>query len=379
MKPRFLIVLLSAIALLLLVLSACQQPPATPEKVIETVTVVETVMVEPEKVVETVVVEKPAEDPLAAAREFLKGKKICAVLPGPVNDAGWTTTAYNALVNLRDNWGMEIAYREETKVEEAEAVLREFAEAGCHIVYAHGFEYFDAINAVAKEYPDIQFLQTSRCTGQEPNVVGVCFSTGEGGYFVGLKMAALTKTGKTAFVVGQSFPQIEWSVEMARQAFKDSGKEGQVDLVAVGSWNDPAKAKELTKALVEQGYDVFVLLADAGDIGTVEALKEAREAGKEVWGISWVKDKNYLAPNIVLGGWEERVWKQIENAAVAYAQNGKPLGKGMPQGVVDEVVTLNPSYGLLPEDVEKQIFDLFNRYKQEGQKVIPNLVVRTDL
>jgi len=376
MKSRFLLVLFSVLALAVLVLAACQPAPAAPEKVVETVLVEKEV----EKVVEkTVVVEKEAQDPMTVAKEFLKGKKICSVLPGPVNDACWTTSAYNGLVNLRDNWGMEIAYREETKVEEAEAVMREYAEAGCNIIFAHGFEYADQINAVAKEYPDIQFLQTSRCSGQEPNVVGLCYSTGEGGYFIGMQMAALTKTGKTAFIVGQSYANLDWQPEMARQAVKDLGKNVQIDEVAVGSWNDPAKAKELTKALIEQGYDVFVLLADAGDVGTIEALKEAREAGKEVWGISWVKDKNYLAPEFVLGGWEERVWKQIENGAVAFALNGKPVGKGMPQGVADGVVTLNPTYGLLPPEAEKQVFDLFHKYQQEGQSAIPNLVVRTDL
>jgi len=49
------------------------------------------------------------------------------------------------------------------------------------------------------------------------------------------------------------------------------------------------------------------------------------------------------------------------------------------QGVADGVVTLNPTYGLLPPEVEKQVFDLFHKYQQEGQSAIPNLVVRTDL
>ncbi|NPV74939.1 MAG: BMP family ABC transporter substrate-binding protein [Anaerolineae bacterium] len=372
---KTIVVLVSLVVLAMLMISACA--PAAPEKVVETVVVEKEV----EKVVEkTVVVEEKAEDPLAAAKAFLAGKKICSVLPGPVNDAGWTTQAYNGLVNLRDNFGMEILYREETKVEEAEAVMREFAEAGCAIIHAHGFEYADQIDAVAAEYPDIQFLQTSRCFGKEPNVIGHCYSTGEGGYFIGMMMAQVTKTKKTAWIVGTSYPNLDWQPEMARQAAKDLGlSDVVIDEVPVGSWNDPAKAKELTKALIDQDYDVFVLLADAGDTGIVEAIKEGREAGKEIIGISWVKDKNYLGPEFIVGGWEERAWKQMENGAVAFALNGAPVGKDMPQGLADGVCALNPTYGLIPLEVEKQVFDLYHKYLEEGQSAIPNLRVRTDL
>lgn len=371
---KTIVVLVSLVVVAMLVVTACA--PAAPEKVIETVIVEKEV----EKIVEkTVVVKQEAVDPMATAKEFLGGKKFCAVLPSPVNDAGWSTQAYNGLVNMRDNFGMEILYREETKVEDAEAVMREYAEAGCSIIFAHGNEYSDQINAVAAEYPDIQFLQTSRCDGKEPNVIGLCYSTGEGGYFLGMIMSQITKTGKTAFIAGTSYPNLDWHPVMANQAAKDLGKDVVIDEVAVGSWNDPAKAKELTKALIEQDYDVFVLLADAGDTGIVEAIREAREAGKDVVGISWVKDKNYLGPEFILGGWEERAWKQMENGAVAFALNGSPVGKGMPQGLAEGVVTLNPTYGLIPLDIEKQVFDLYHKYLEEGQSAIPNLQVRTDL
>lgn len=377
MKKIF-VVIVPLLVISAMLLAACA-PAAAPAAPAEPVVVEKTVVVE--KVVEKVVeVEKAAPvDEMVKAKEFLAGKKICSVLPGPVNDAGWTTQAYNGLVNLRDNFGMEILYREETKVEEAESVLREFAESGCAIIHAHGFEYSDQIDAVAAEYTEIQFLQTSRCFGKEPNVIGHCYSTGEGGYFLGMMMAQLTKTGKTAWIVGTSYPNLSWQPEMSRQAAKDLGKDIVIDEVPVGSWNDPAKAKELTKALIEQDYDVFVLLADAGDTGTVEAIKEGRKAGKEIKAIAWVKDKNYLGPDFIIGGWEEKAWKQMENGAVAFAKKGAPLGVDMPQGVMEGVASLNPTYGLVPLEVEKQVFDLYKKYIAEGASAIPNIKVRTDL
>ena len=365
MNKRSIAVLISLLVVAVMALSACQ-----PQVVEKTVEVKETV----------VVMEEGEADPMEAAKAYLAGKKFCSVLPGPVNDAGWTTQAYNGLVNLRDNFGMKILYREETKVEEAEAVLREYAEAGCDFIHAHGFEYSDQMDAVAADYPNIQFQQTSRCFGNGTNLIGHCYSTGEGGYFLGMQASALTKTGKIAFIVGTKYPNLDWQPTMAQQAIKDLGLDYVVDEVEVGSWNDPAKAKELTTALIAEGYDVFIMIADAGDVGTVEAIKEAREAGNEnVWAISWVKDKNYLGPEFIAGGWEEMAWKQMENGAVASALNGGPVGADMPQGVMEGVVKLNPTYGIIPLEMEQKVVDLYQKYITEGPSAIPNLQVRTDL
>lgn len=384
MKKTF-VVLVSLLVLSAVVLSSCAPAVApTPEKVVETVVVEKEV----EKVVEkTVVVEQAAtgaEADLAKAKEFLKGKKICAILPGPVNDGGWNGAAYSGLTNLRDNFGMDMAYRERTKPEEAADLMRQYAEAGCNIIQAHGSEYMDQINTVALEYPDIQFMQLSRCAGQEPNLIGLCYSTGAGGYVMGRLASYITKTGKVAFVVGQKYPNMDWQPHMADVAAKDLKAEGKISMDVtveekeVGSWDDPAKAKEITAALIAEGYDVFVGIADAGDIGTIEAVKEARAAGKEVWFISWVKDRNYLGPDWILGGWTEDSAMQMQYAAVQYALNGAPIGKGFPLGVEDGVAYLNPTYGLVSQEIDKDVYATFIKTRDDP-KSIPNLVVREDL
>jgi len=381
---KTIVVLVSLLVLAMLMISACA--PAAPEKVVETVVVEKEV----EKVVEKTVVvevEKEAEktvDEMAVAKEFLKGKKICAILPGPVNDGGWNGAAYGGLTNLRDNFGMDMAYRERTKPEEAADLMRQYAESGCDIIQAHGSEFMDQINAVALEYPDVQFMQLSRCTGQEPNLIGLCYSTGQGGYVIGRLASWITKTGKVAFVVGTKYPNMDWQPHMAQVAAKDLKAEGKISLDVVveekevGSWDDPAKAKEVTSALLEQDYDVIVGIADAGDIGSIEAVKEAYEKGKKVWFISWVTDRNYLGPDFILGGWTEDAAMQVQYAAIQYALHGAPIGKGFPLGVDVGVAYPNPTYGLVSQDIDKDVYATFVKVRDDP-KSIPNLVVRDDL
>ena len=389
MKKIFVVFVPLLVATAMLV-AACA-PAATPAPVPTPQTIIQIQTSAPQIVEKTVVVEKTVmvqqaapKDDATIAKEFLTGKKMCAVLPGPVNDGAWNTLAYMGMINLRDKYGMTIQYHEHTKPEEAAALMREYADAGCNLIQAHGSEFTDQINAVAKEYPNVQFMQLSRCTGQDPNVIGVCYSSGEGGYFMGRMAAQITKTGKVAFIVGTKYPNMDYNPTMAQQAVKDLKDQGiiktdvTIDEKEVGSWDDPAKAKELAKALIESGYDVLIMIADAGDNGTIEAVKEARAAGKKVLAISWVSDRNNQGPDFIIGGWTESAVMQMEYVAVHYALAGKPIGKGFPLGVKDGVNWVNPTYGLVPAAVDKDLNDLFQAYKKDP-KSVPNLVRRDDL
>ena len=47
--------------------------------------------------------------------------------------------------------------------------------------------------------------------------------------------------------------------------------------------------------------------------GTIEAAKEAQAKGNtDLRVISWVKDKNYLASNLVIGGWKEDITRNMD-------------------------------------------------------------------
>jgi basic membrane protein A and related proteins len=376
------VILTSFLIVTVMALSACA--PAAPAATQAPQTIIQTQIVT-QQVQATVVVQQtvvvqptPAPDQLAQAKAFLKGKKICAVLSGPVNDAGWNTEAYNGLVDLRDNFGMTFLYHESTQVQDAEGVMSSYADAKCDIIIAHGFEYADQVDKVAADNPNIQFMETNRCTNKDPNVMGICYAPGEGGYFVGFMAAQISKKNKIAWIIGQKNPTDDWDSVQAEQACKDLGGKAITDEKEVGDWNDPAKAKELTTALIEQNYDVFVLESDASDAGIVQAISDARKAGKSVWAISYVSDKNYLAPDFIIGGWSQLIWKMMENSAMEYGKAGKPVSEKLVQALAQGAYKLNPTYGLIPADVEQKLIDLYQNYLKDP-KSIPNLVTRTDL
>ena len=374
MKNKSIVVLMTLLVAFSILMASCAAP--TPE----VVTVQETVVVEKE-VVETVVVEK--EVMVEPEGEFdyvaaLKGKKLASILSGPVNDGGWNTNAYLGLINARDKFQMDIAYTESVKVEDAEQILRDYAEAGYDIVMAHGYEYADQIAAVAREYPDVKFIQTNGAEGGIDNLYTVTLSAGEGGYFMGRLACELTKTKKIQWIIAEQFPIMDHHVLMAKQACEDLGMTDiEWSESYVGSWGDPAKVKELTKAALEQGADILITVADAGDPGAIEAIQEEYDKGNtDIYYISWSKDRNNLAPEFAIGGWEEMVDQEVEYVLKQIAE-GNPGGH-FSIGLLEGANRINPFYGLVPAEVEQDIVDLERQYLDDPAS-IPNLVVRTDL
>ena len=373
MKNKSILFLMSLLIVFSVVLASC----AAPEPEVIEVEVEKTVVVEVEK---EVVVEKEVE---VAAEEFdyaavLGGKKMAGILSGPVNDGGWNTNAYLALVSARDTYGMDIAYTEHTKVEDAEQIMRDYADAGYDIIMAHGYEYADQIMAVAKEYPELTFLHTNGAADDQENLYTVTLSAGEGGYFMGRLACQITEVGKAQWIIGTSFPIMDHHILMAKQACEDIGL-GDVEWTDVyaGSWNDPAKVKELTKAAIEAGIDTFIVVTDAGDVGAIEAVQEEYDAGNtSINYISWVKDRNNLAPDFAIGGWNENVDKEVDYILRLIAE-GQPGGH-FSVGLLEGANTINPFYGLVPAEVEQDIIDLERQYFADPSS-IENLVVRKDL
>lgn len=328
------------------------------------------VVVEKEKIVEkpviqTVVVEKEKEE------LSLKGWKIACLMPGPINDAGWSASAYKGMIQLRDKYGAEIAYTDRVQQADQEAIMREYAKAGYDVVFGHGYEFADALTKVSQEYPDTKFVQINGAVAREPNLYSLGFRTGEGGYLTGMIAGLITKSKKVGVIGGTKFPALDLEIANFRHAIADVGTEAEVLEAYVGSWDDPAKCKELAKAQIEAGADVLLLVSDAGDAGGIEAAKEAYDAGMtNIRVISWTSDKNYLAPEIVIGGWEQSIPNQMVKGMERIAAGA--LGAHYAFGMADGVTWLNPLYGLVPPEVEERVIKARDDYLNGTLKIETN-------
>jgi basic membrane protein A len=201
--------------------------------------------------------------------------KIAALLPGPINDGGWNTLMYNSLKHQEEAFGAKIAYTERTPASDYEEIFRGYAESGYTIIFGHGFEFGDPAKKVAPDYPDVTFIINSTNISQEPNLGSFLVYDFQCGFAQGAVAAITSKTGVVGFVGGMEIPPIvnQGKGFVAGAKYVDANINAKYLLT--GSFEDIAKAKEMTKSLISEGADVLVADADESNHGIIEAVEEA--------------------------------------------------------------------------------------------------------
>jgi len=205
---------------------------------------------------------------------------------------------------------------------EYEEQVRGLAEEGVDLVMVTFFSMIEIIKKVAPDYPDTKF---SIIFGLEdlkiPNVGTVLFEIWEPYYVAGAIASKLTKTGKMAHIAGSDDPILNANYN----AFLDGARSMDPDItvarVVAGTFEDPAKGKEIAYMLYDSGIDIIVTDCAATTLGVIEA---AIEKGKFVIGDS--VDHSPKAPsNIIVStlcNFGQAVYNEIDDFVKGKWQGG---------------------------------------------------------
>ncbi|MEO5800068.1 MAG: BMP family protein [Gemmatimonadales bacterium] len=220
--------------------------------------------------------------------------KVALVTPGSIADAAWNSGAYQGLQQLRDSLKASISHIEARTPAEQEEALRSYATQGYRVVFGHGFEFQDAAERVAKDFPKTIFVITSgqRVVG---NVVPLVFRIHEATYLCGMVAGALTRSGKIGFIGGLELPPIKLGYDGWLQGAKATRPDVQSRLVYLNTFDDAAAGKEAALAMIRLGVDQIHHNADAAALGMFSAAKES--PGVNVYGAN--ADQSALAPDRV--------------------------------------------------------------------------------
>lgn len=238
---------------------------------------------------------------------------------------------------------------------QTEQVLRNLARKKVDLIAAIGFAQAQAVQTVAKEFPDVKFvLIDGVATGD--NINSILFKEQEGSYLVGVAAAMASKSKKLGFIGGMDIPLIRAFACGYKQGAKATDPSVDVTQNMVGTtssaWNDPAKGSELARAQFERGVDVVFAAAGGSGIG---ALQAAKEKGKLAIGVD--SNQNHLYPGVVLTSMLKRVDNAIYDSFMQ-VKNGtwKPgtISKGLQEGGVDWALDEHNRKLITPE-MEKQV------------------------
>lgn len=221
---------------------------------------------------------------------YAAGLKIAMILPGPITDNDWNSVGYNGLEAAGKELGAEVAYVENVTDADAERLLRDFADRGYNLIFAHSFSFGDAALNAAEDYPNVTFM-AGTAAKLAPNLGTYSNPDYQGAYLAGMLAAGASKSGVVGWVGGMPAPNMLANLHAYEAGAKEVKADAKVLHTFIGSWFDPPKAKEAAIAQVEQGADVL----SAQGVGVIDAA-----VAKNVLALGAMTDQNFLAPKNVL-------------------------------------------------------------------------------
>jgi len=176
--------------------------------------------------------------------------------------------------------------------------LRNMADSGATAIVGVGFAYSDSVNAVAPDYPKVNFAIVDGFdpdTKPNDNVAYLTFAANEGSYLVGVAAAEKTKTGTIGFVGGVHNDLIKGFEAGYVAGAKAAKPDIKVDVAYIQEsdlkgFGDPAGGKAAATGEFDKGADVVYHASGASGSGVFDA---AVEAGDGKWAIG-VDSDQYL-------------------------------------------------------------------------------------
>ena len=289
--------------------------------------------------------------------------KIAMVCTGAVNDGGWNASAYDGLMRIQEELGVEVAYSEKVAVAEIPNTLRTYARQGFSLIFGHGAEFAEPMTLVAPEFPEVQFVALNS-TVEGENLSSTTFKFGECGYFCGMAAALVSQTGKIGIIPPDDAPNNKADTDGYRLGAQAVNPDIEVMVAYTGSWDDLTKAKECAESLISQGCDVLLALGDAYAVGVYQACEE-----NGIHAIGWVSDQRSLSDTIICSG--------IQSVADVYVITAQSFLDGTftpgvnVYGMADGAQSMSEFYGLTEEQAA-QIEQAMQQYL-DGEIEIPTV------
>jgi basic membrane protein A len=191
--------------------------------------------------------------------------------------------------------------------EDYEPNLRLMMDQDVPLTIAVGFMLENAVEVTAQRHPDKQFLfvdsplfNAANEPYSLPNVRAVTYRAEEGCFLAGALAGLATKGGKIGFVGGMEIPLVKQYEAGFRAGVAATNPKAMVVSSYTGSFTNFAMGKQVGQDIVLKGADVIFAAAGVDGLGAIQAVKEARDTGKELFVIGVDSDQFHLAPKAML-------------------------------------------------------------------------------
>lgn len=193
-----------------------------------------------------------------------------------VGQGNWDPAGYKAFTAMTKKYGFKESYVEQASYEKAPAILRNLAQKGVKLIICHSSGYAAAVEEVAPEFPDTQFVVFSYANDTKgiKNYSAWSMNWDQYGYVIGAIAGSASKNGNIAIIGGQPIPSTKRSVQFMVKGIKKVNPKAKVSVSYIGSFTDVGKGKELGLQAIANGADFLVPVADTAGAGVQQAAED---------------------------------------------------------------------------------------------------------
>lgn len=204
--------------------------------------------------------------------------KICLIVNQASGDLGPIDAMIRGAERAEKDFGVSIKFIESLDAAGYEEDIRAMAKEGYGLIMTTFPPMQEATIAVAKDYPDVKFgaiFQTSNEEGSYDNIWSSKYLGSECTYAIGSLAATITETGKIGYVAGDEAAAVCDACNGFMRGVHNTNPDAEVFFASVDSYEDPAKAREIAKAMIAEGVDFIQTDCSASQLGVIEAASEA--------------------------------------------------------------------------------------------------------
>lgn len=303
---------------------------------------------------ETTNVESKEETKVEKSEEALK---VALVVAGGLGDRSFYDSSNEGMEMIKKDFGVTGVVLEckndPTLYTEQLIQASEMSDA----VVVVGFEFYDVIQEVAKEFADKKYIYIDNVVEGVDNITCIDYMENEGSFLAGALAAMMTESGKVGMVGGMDIPVIRNFQVGYEAGAKYVNPEIEVETIFAGDFEDPAKGKESALALYSKGVDIIFQVAGKTGEGVFEAAKDVNK-----FAIGVDSDQRFINPDVIVGSMIKGVSLSIYESVQRMEDGTFESGKVYKYGAKENGVRM--SYGdesmkqLVSDEIQAKIKEL---------------------
>jgi basic membrane protein A len=200
--------------------------------------------------------------------------RVGGMFSGSITDRGFMEAGYLGLKRAEAELGASLTVLERipnNQAAHAEA-LRKLAAASPDLIVAHGGQTNPAAQAVAAEFPQVRFVVTQGNVSG-PNLASYEVLQEQSTYLAGALAGMLTKSGIVGHQSGIRVPPGLRGRAAFAAGLAAANPKARLLTNFSGTQDDPARARQVTKAQIDAGADIVYTMLNAGRSGSIDECK----------------------------------------------------------------------------------------------------------